>query len=79
MFTNARVMSAASRGANGAPPVSLFALILAFAALRWLGVSRGGSLAGGLSLLFAGVFAVLLLARVPGWLRAARRAGEGAR
>ncbi len=32
------------------------ALLLAFAALRWLGVSRGGALAGGLVLLFAGVF-----------------------
>ncbi|MBK8597198.1 MAG: hypothetical protein IPN83_16730 [Holophagales bacterium] len=31
-------------------------LLLAFAALRWLGVSRGGALAGGVLLLFSGVF-----------------------
>jgi sulfoxide reductase heme-binding subunit YedZ len=30
-------------------------------------------------LAFAAVFGVLLLARVPGWVRSARRAGEGAR
>jgi len=31
-------------------------LLLAYAALRWLGVSRGAALAGGLVLLFSGVF-----------------------
>ncbi len=31
-------------------------LLLAYAALRWLGVSRGGALAGGAILLFSGVF-----------------------
>lgn len=31
-------------------------LLLAYAALRWLGITRGASLAGGLVLLFSGVF-----------------------
>ena len=36
-------------------------LLLAFAALRWLGVSRGAALGGGLVLLFSGVFQTMPL------------------